>query len=207
MAFLKKYLLLSVTVILASTVVFAQDSALLQSAFAESYQLESKGDYANAIAAVKKSGADGSYEFNLRLGWLYYLSGKSTEAVGYYQKAIDLKSNSIEAKFGCIYPLAALGHWDQVIEQYKGILKIDEQQVTANYRLGLIYYNRADFKKAERYFQKVVSLYPMDYDSTIMLAWTCFKLNKPDDAKMLANQTLLLRPKDASALKLLSSIK
>jgi len=207
MELLKKCLLPLAAVVLASSVVFAQESVSMQAAFAESYLLESKGDFTNAIAAVKKSGADSSYEFNLRLGWLSYLSGKLTESVGYYQKAIDLKSDSIEAKFGCIYPMAALGHWDQVIDQYKDILKVDEGQVTANYRLGLIYYNRADFKKAEKCFQKVVNLYPMDYDSTIMLAWTCFKLKKADDAKMLANQALVLRPKNVSALQLLGLIK
>ena len=207
MELLKKCLLTLAAVVLASTVVFAQDNALMQSSFAESYQLESKGDFAKAADAVKMSGAEGSYEFNLRLGWLSYLAGKQTESAGDYQKAIDAKPYSIEAKFGLIYPLAALGNWDKVIDQYKEILKIDENQVTANYRLGLIYYNRADFKKASKCFQKVVNLYPMDYDSTIMLGWSYFKLNKADDAKMCANQALILRPKDASALALLKSIK
>ena len=46
-----------------------------------------------------------------------------------------------------------------------------------------------------------VNLYPFDYDSVIMLAWTNFQLNKFREAKVLFNKSLLIRPGDESALE------
>lgn len=48
----------------------------------------------------------------------------------------------------------------------------------AGYWLGVIYYNRKDYINANKLFEKVVNLYPLDYDSGIMLAWTKLKLTK-----------------------------
>jgi tetratricopeptide (TPR) repeat protein len=148
-----------------------------------------------------------SYEINLRLGWVTYLAGLFTESSAYYQDAIKLKPYSIEAKFGVVYPASALGNWEQVITQYNDILTIDPQNTLANYRMGSIYYGRKDFVKAEKYLEKVVNLYPFDYDSMVLYAWTNLKLGKTREAQVLFNKVLLIRPKDVSALEGLALIK
>jgi tetratricopeptide (TPR) repeat protein len=94
-----------------------------------------------------------------------------------------------------------------VINQYVEILKIDPQNTIANYRLGSIYYGKADYNKALGYLEKNVNLYPFDYDSIILFAWTNFKLGKLREAKVLFNKALLNRPKDSSATEGLSLIK
>jgi len=52
-----------------------------------------------------------------------------------------------------------------------------------------------------------VNLYPLDYDSVIMLAWTKLKLGKSNEAKVLFNHALTLRPNDKSAMEGLKLIK
>ena len=191
-----------------ATGVYAQDNTTaLQEAFSNSYTLEKSGDYAKAAEALKKVYDEKSYEINLRLGWLTYNGGSFTEACAYYQKAIALMPYGIEARFGYISPAVALGNWDQVIAQYNEILKTDPQNTIANYRLGYIYYGKADYNKAYTYFEKNVNLYPFDYDSLIMFAWTNFKLGKLREAKVLFNKALLNRPKDSSATEGLGLIK
>lgn len=176
-------------------------------AFQKSYELEKTSNYTTAIKELTGIYIANDYFFNIRLGWLYYLSKNYAESLKYYQKAIDLKPYAIEAKFGCIKPLSALERWDKVEEQYLQILKIDPQNTVANYWLGVIYYNRKDYVSANRLFEKVVNLYPLDYDSVIMLAWTKLNTGKMNEAKVLFNHALTLRPNDSSALSGLKLIK
>ena len=178
-----------------------------QEAFSKRQAYESRGNFTDAISEMKRIYQEDSYEINLRLGWVTYLAGQFTESSAYYQKAINLKPYAIEAKFGYVNPASALGNWDQVIGQYNDILAIDPQNTLANYRLGAIYYGRKDYLKAEKYLEKVVNLYPFDYDSMVLYAWTNLKLGKLREAQVLFNKTLLNRPKDPSALEGLSLIK
>lgn len=179
----------------------------IEDAFEASYLLQDKANYNGAIAALKAVYDENSYEINVRLGWLNYLGGSFTESAAYYQKAIKLKPYAIEPKLGFAYPAAALGNWDQVIAQYNEILKIDPQNTTANYRLGSIYYGKLDYAAAEKYLGKVVNLYPFDYDSNILYAWTNLKLGKNREAQVLFHKVLMMRPNDASALEGMGLIK
>ena len=103
--------------------------------------------------------------------------------------------------------MSAIENWEKVKDQYHKILKIDPQNTVANYWLGVIYYNRKDYVAANKLFEKVVNLYPLDYDSVIMLAWTKLNLAKNNEAKVLFNHALTLRPNDSSALSGLKLIK
>lgn len=183
----------------------AQDEII--NAFKESYSLEKKGEYLKAVEKLKAVYQDDSYEINLRIGWLNYLGGQLNESISFYNKAITLKPYAIEAKLGLAYPVAALGKWDEIIALYTKILEIDPQNSTANYRMGLIYYGRENYEKTDQYIEKVINLYPFDYDSIILLAWSKLKQQKYREAKVLFNKALLYNPGDESATEGLSQIK
>lgn len=203
---MKKITLFLVSLFLLTAIISAQNTSL-QDAFKNSYELEKEGEYSKAINALKKVYDDNSYELNLRLGWLHYSSGLFTEAAAYYQKGIELKPLSIEARLGYALPTSALGNWEQVLTTYKAILQIDPNHSTTNYRIGLIFYGRQDYKTAERYFEKVLNSYPFDYDSLLMLGWTKYFLGKRNEAKVLFNKVLLYSPEDDSALEGLDLVK
>ena len=114
---------------------------------------------------------------------------------------------AIESRFGLVYPLAALGNWTEVIAQYNKILEISPNYSIVLHRLGLIYYGRGDYETARRYFDKVVNLYPFDYDALTMLAWTYFKLNNMREAKVLFQKALLNTPNGTSAVEGLDLLK
>ncbi|MCB0804853.1 MAG: tetratricopeptide repeat protein [Bacteroidales bacterium] len=185
---------------------YSQDYEAIQNAFNESYNYEYTGQYSKAIESLKSVYSENSYEINLRLGWLNYMGGFFTESLAYYQKAIDLQPLSIEAKLGYVYPASALGNWEQVKTQYNEILKIDPKNTTANYRLGSIYYGNEDYTSALKYFEKVVNLYPFDYSSLLMYAWTNLRLGKTREAKVLFNKVLMNKPGDESAMDGLNAI-
>lgn len=185
----------------------AQDYKAVQDAFEKSYLYEYSGDYSKAIDRLKEVYSEESYEINLRLGWLTYMAGFFTESTAYYQKAIELKPLSVEAKFGSVYPASALGNWEQVKKQYNEILAIDGQNTLANYRMGSIFYGNEDYTTALKYFEKLVNLYPFDYDGLLMYAWTNLKLGKFREAEVLFNKVLMNKPNDESALQGLELIK
>lgn len=173
----------------------------MQEAFSQSYTLEGQGDYTKSIEVLKKIYQDDSYEINLRLGWLTYMSGLFTESVAFYQKALSLMPYSVEARFGIVLPLSALGNWNQIVNHYNEVLKIDPMNYTANYRLGLIYYGREDYSQAYKFFEKIANMYPFDYDAIHMFAWASLRFKKNREALVLFHKALLIRPNDASALE------
>ncbi len=202
-----KTIILTLTGLFIGTYSYTQDFDAIQTAFTQSYTDEYKGEYSNAIDGLKKVYDENSYEINLRLGWLSYMSGFFTESLSFYQKAITLKPMSIEAKLGYVYPASAIGKWELVKKQYNNILALDPQNVTANYRLGSIYYGNEDYATASKYFEKVVNLFPFDHDALLMYAWTNFKVGKTREAEVLFHKVLLNTPNDASALEGLELIK
>jgi tetratricopeptide (TPR) repeat protein len=200
-----------ISLTVALTIMFgylmAQNTAATQSVFVKSYESEKSGNYVAAITTMKTIYKADSYIVNLRLGWLSYLAKQYSESIKYYDMAIALKPYAIEARFGCVKPLSAIESWDKVKSHYDQILKIDPQNTVANYWLGVILYNRKDYANATKLFEKVVNLYPLDYDSVIMLAWSKLNIGKTADAKVLFNHALILRPNDSSALSGLKLIK
>lgn len=199
--------ILAVVAIIVAVQGFSQTEKTIQEVFKQSYTFEKNGDYSDGIAALKEIYDEESYEINLRLGWLTYLSGNFTESLPYYRKCVQLRPLSIEARLGIVLPLASVGNWTEVEMHYRKILEVDPANSLVNYRMGLLNYGREDYQNAFKYFELVVNHYPFDYDGAIMLAWTNFKLGKYREAKVLFNKTLLMRPDDASALEGLSLIK
>jgi len=202
-----KRISLTIAILALYSSLMAQTSAATQSAFVKSYEMEKSGNYVSAINTLKTVYKADSYILNIRLGWLCYLAKQYTESIKYYEKSITLKPYAVEARFGCVKPLSALENWDKVKSHYLQILKIDPQNTIANYWLGVIYYNRKDYVNATKLFEKVVNLYPLDYDSVIMLGWSKLNTGKSADAKVLFNHALILRPNDSSALSGLKLIK
>lgn len=185
----------------------AQDYQKNMKAFEASYAAEGKGEYTAAIDAIKAIYAENSYEINIRLGWLHYVSGRFADALPYYQKSIELMPLSVEARLGYVNPAAALGNWAQVEKQYNEILTIDPHNSTVNYRMGLLHYGRGAYQTALNYFSKVINLYPFDYDTAIMVGWSQLKLGRMREAKVMFQKALLMKPNDSSALEGLGLIQ
>jgi tetratricopeptide (TPR) repeat protein len=176
-------------------------------AFKQSYDLENSGNLKAAADRLKTVYQADGYEINLRLGWLSYQGGQLKESIDYYQKAVNLKPYAIEPKLGLALPLSMQGNWDQIIGLYQKILQTDPQNSLVNYRMGLIYYNQGNYDKADPYIEKVVNLYPFDYDGLLLLAWNKLNLQKTRESKVLFQKVLMNNPGDESAIEGLKLIK
>lgn len=207
MEFLNKKMGIILAMLIAVAGLIAQDTDKIVDAFKESYALEEDGEYKEAVIKLKEVYVESSYELNLRLGWLSYQAGALDNSELYYKKALKIMPLSIEAKLGLAYPLSTNAKWDELHKLYLSILEISPKHTLANYRLGLIHYNKAEYLKAKDYFGLVVELYPFDYDALLMYGWTHLQLGKYNEAKVLFNKVLMYSPDDASAMEGLSYIK
>lgn len=207
MELLRRILITVLLCSFAGQINYAQDFNLKRDAFLKSYNEEEKKQYPAAINSLKAVYDEKSYEMNLRLGWLNYLAGNHNESRMYYSKAVNLMPYAVEAKMGIVYPLAALGNINEVISQYEKILEITPNYSIALFRLGMISYEKGDYDKALNYFDKVVNMWPFDYDGLVMLGWTYFRLNNLREAKVLFQKALLHTPDGKSALEGLNLIK
>lgn len=179
----------------------------ISTAFEQSYIDEAAAKYEKAIANFSAVYVDSSYEMNLRLGWLNYLSGNSKKAIQYYEKASQLMPAATEPKWAVITVYTLLENWTAIEKTYHSILKLDPKNATANYQLGYIYYFRKDYVTAKKYFDISLNLAPFGYNNMLMSAWTNYFLGNKNNASILFNKVLLYSPKDASALEGLSLIK
>ncbi len=193
---------ISIFLMIATATVNAQSSAYEEvvRGFQNSYLNEATGNIQTAIIDLKDIYDENSYEINLRLGWLSYSAGLFTESQSYYNRAVSLKPFAIEPRFGLIFPTAAMGNWNIVVEQYNKIIEIAPGNTIAMHRLGLVYYGKKEYEAAEKLFNKVVNLYPFDYDALLMLAWTKLQLKKYREATVLFNKALMNSPGGQSAL-------
>ena len=202
----KSLIAISVAILFVCTAK-AQTVDDIQQAFKNSYVNEYKTKYTAAIADLQKVYKADSYEMNLRLGWLQYEAKQFTSSMDYYQKAIDLKKYSVEARFGYIKPANELKKYDKAYEKYGEILKIDPYNSIANYWVGVSYFLVKKYDIAVKYLELVVNMYPFDYDANHTLGWVYLGLNRSSDARIVFTQALYNRPGDASAMDGLSKCK
>ena len=181
-----------------STLVISQTDKFV-TAFAQSIEQEKKAEYLPAIETMKSLNDSTSYDVIIRLGWLNYKAGFTQKAINYYKKAIDTKPTAIEPRYGFGFPSYLLSDFTSLIEQDKKILEIDPNNKTINGNLGSIFFYKKEYALGLPYFEKVVSLYPFDYDNNLYLAWTYLYLGKNDLAEKHFNVVLLYSPKDNSA--------
>ena len=167
-------------------------------AFSKSYSFEYETQYAKAITALTDLHID-SYQIDLRLGWLYYLSKDYSKSEQFYKKAIALEPTSIEARFGLVLPLSAASNWNSVLTAYLEVVKLDPNNSIANYRIASIFYARKDYVNAKAYVAKVLKLYPFDYDSNLLSGKILMAQAKNADAKKYITKALEYNPQSEEA--------
>lgn len=199
-----------VFLMIASSGSWALSYEEVQKNYALSYKAEYELNYAEAIkpilAMLNSYGAQ-KYHFNLRLGWLNYLSQNYKDAVAYYKQAIAIEPGSIDARLGIILPLMAAENWVEAIKAGTAALRVDANNYYVNSRLAYCYFSNADYANAEKFYQKVLELYPTDLEMQLGLAWTCLKEAKKNAAEKLFKTVLLRSPDNQSALAGLNSLK
>ena len=169
--------------------------------YQQSVTLETNGDYAEALARMDDLAAqgDGTYLLHLRRGWLLYLLGRYGDAVGSYDRALELEPGSAEALAGRTLPLMAQSRWAEAERTCRRLLKLAPGNYLGMSRLAWVLFSSGRYAESEAAYRAVLEQYPSDTDMRAGLGWALLKQGKSSDAKRAFQEVLAVAPAHGSA--------
>lgn len=170
--------------------------------YEESYGLEAKGDYNGALnRALKILRLDiRDYTAHLRVGWLFYMTGKFGDSVSYYGKAAELMPDSIEPFLGQMLPLMAAKKWDDAEKAALRAVKKERGNYTANIRLAYIQFSQGRFSESLKSYLNLHELYPADLDIKLGMAWCYVRLGNKNLARKYFSEVLTVSRRNTNGL-------
>ncbi len=199
-----RYVILLLLLFLGASGLRAQDSLsyeAIRDAYYRSYQYEKVQDYENAIRAlmpVYKAYPEG-YTINLRLGWLYYLSGRYANALEHYGKAVQTAPMAVEPRLGYMLPLLAQGRYAEVEQVAYHVLNTDYYNYYGNLRLAFALRMQQKWELAEAVTRKMLTLYPTDISFLTELGLIRDALGARAEARAIFQDVLILDPENETA--------
>lgn len=128
----------------------------------EGYAYLRKGVMKNARQAIEESiklKADYAPNYYL-LGQIHLLASENDTAMGYFEKALSLDKDYIDALLGKADTLAKMGKLEEAVSAYQQVLARDEGNINAVYRQGRVYLKLKQFEKAKKSAERALSLKP-----------------------------------------------
>ena len=176
----------------------AEDAAASHRA---SYQLEAKGDYAEALAKMNalRAAGDKSYFVTLRIAWLRYLAGDYPGAQAAYRVAMVAKPKAVEPKVGLTLVLYASSDWTGLEVACKAALADAPTDPTLRARLASAQYNLGRYPDAAGLYRKLVQEYPGVLDYQTGYGWALQRMGKKKEARAAFQGVLAVSPDNANA--------
>ena len=171
----------------------------IREAYHGSYRYEKAQSYQDAIKAITPvlTAYPQGYTVNLRLGWLYYLSGNYANAKACYQAAMKAAPMSVEAKLGYTLPLLAQERFGEVEAVTRQILRLDASNYYAHLRLAYALRMQQKPDQAEEALSGVLQMFPTDVG--LLTEWGLIKVAKHLPAERIFNDVLTLDPENVVA--------
>ena len=201
---------LIISFLLITNLLFCAELTDYQKNYTKTFELEYQKKYTQAtkllLEIYPKYKYD--YELNLRLGWLYYLSGNYKKSIEYIKFSLKINPNSIESLNMILLPFTALKDIKSVKKYATMAIKKSPANYYANIRLAYAYYSLKMFKEALHQYKILNSFYPSDTDSKLGLAATYLKLKDYKNARKHYLEILKVSPYHKTAYQgYLSTLK
>ena len=172
----------------------------------ESLRLESLAQYTSALTvmeAIIKEEPNNEYA-NLRVAWLSYLSGKHSQSIKYYQKALSLNDKSLDAQVGLLLPLLAQSRWVEVETKAKSILSAAPWNYYAHIRLMIAEEALGKWQTLSLHTQEAHHRFPSDVTVLVYQARAHRWLKEVKKAKQAYAKVLRRYPGHIEALQFLA---
>ena len=181
----------------------------VSAAFSRSYELEASGKYGGALAALSRvsQAQQQSYIYQLRVGWLNYLSRKHRLAVEAYQRAARLAPMAVEPLQGMLLPQMASRRWKDALTTADKILGMAPGDDLASTRKAWILFNLGRYRQSEQVYVQVLRQYPANLTLRAGLGWARARQGRLKEAGKAFRAVLRYSPKNASATRGLAWIQ
>jgi len=187
---MKKFLFLSiVTFIFAKEFSFSEIKKIYVSSY--NYEYIKKYDEAIKVLIPLIKRYPNGYTLNLRLGYLFMLNRNFKNSIKYYQKAISLAPNSIEAKLGLNRVYLQMQKYSKALILSYEILKKDYYNYFANLYAITALIAQKKYKDALNLANKMLYIYPTDILFLEKLAIIYKKTNNKNLNKVLQSIEVL----------------
>jgi len=146
--------------------------------------------------ALLKPGNDNNY---LKLGRLYRVQGKYSQAEDSYKKAIKLNPKNDDAYGGLGHLYQVQGKYSQAEYSYKKAIKLNPRNSYAHTGLGWIYRVQGKYSQAEDLFKKAIESNPKNDDAYSGLGPLYRIQGKYSQAEDLFKKAIELNPRNSYA--------
>jgi tetratricopeptide (TPR) repeat protein len=162
-----KFLLAFVTVVLFLDNGYAQKISKAESHFNDAVAETDKGDYHKAIAHFQKaikedpSGRCGSKEkgrAQAELGYAYFRSGDSLNAIVYYNKAIELNKTNPYPRLNKAALLLMQRNTKGALKELDALIALNPTHVNAYVQRGFLHHSENNVELSRRDLNKALSL-------------------------------------------------
>ena len=173
----------------------------------QSYSLEEKLDYAGAAMVLQSILKKNSkHEFALtRYAWLSYLQKEYNVSKDYYEKALSINPQSLDAQLGITLPLMAQGRWQEASNYAKKTLQIAPYQYYAHIRLMACEEALLEWNALLDHADKISHYYPADATILVYKARAASVKGKVTIAVETYKAVLERSPGHLEAIRYLSS--
>ena len=121
--------------------------------------LQTGGDSVPLLSAAQARDPQ-DFWLNFELGWAFYVSGRSDEALGFYRAALALRPDASPAHNGVGVALRTMGRVDEAISHYEKAISIDPNFAVAHNNLGLTLWSKGRLDDAVSHYEKAIKLDP-----------------------------------------------
>ena len=175
----------------------ANDQKLIKAAY-DYYQigkLESALD--NALQSIALNEADDRAQ--ILVATIYHDTGRSNEAIPYFEKAIQNNPNNIPYFRNFSLVLKTLHRYDDALDQLNLALNIEPNNIACINETGLICIEIGDHDNAKKYLSKAHELDPNNKTTLVYLSYHCIKTKLLNEAISFAEQALKIDPEFGQA--------
>lgn len=169
---------------------------------------EEIGDTAKAISSLITATEQNPdfYAAFVDLGFLN-AAQKNKAAIGFYDQALRINPNSIEALYNKGKFYQDMEQYDDAINTYNTLLKVDSANSPALYGIGAINFVKEDYKTAVEYFSKTIHFNPKYVETYYSRGISYKNLNDKQKAVEDLKMALQLYPEYTAAKEALSKLK
>jgi tetratricopeptide (TPR) repeat protein len=200
----------------------AAKAAALKTKFEEGVAASKAGNYDDAIAKFNEAAAmvpaPGCFDCQYNIGYNYMQKKDYDQAEAAYLKAIEMKSNYVDAYNGLATVYNAQKKFDKAQEASQKASELagaagpgsSSGGVDAEYNQGVIDWNAGKIAEAAEHFQKVIFLKPDHAEAHYQLGMALVNQGKLAEAAPMFEKYLQLAPEGqfaATAKGILGSIK
>jgi tetratricopeptide (TPR) repeat protein len=107
-----------------------------------------------------------SIALNIELGNMLFDINRFSEAIPFYQKAMNLEPSNIGVQIDLAVCFFNLRNFDQAIVEMEKALQIDPNHPKGLFNMGIVYYNLGKFEEVRKYWQKLMIIHPESLEAS-----------------------------------------